>query len=600
MPELAPHDSANLDAFLKCIKPWELAYAAATLSFIALKEPSGLAVVHGHLLLPNGWVPREDTIVETNSLVAGCFRLDAASLTVDGVLRGLCESGLDTSFGRLYVPTEHEGKVSTYFNPWKTGTQDGEARTLAFALNGKRHPLGHMEVVHMAELRASVTPYASLDELAVAINGLPLRRDVSVVDITAANCVQLDGRRRVKGTTANPAVLLASNLEREKVGLGLSIHSRGKAAQRYRYDGDALHWSEGENGIWTGELEVTVEEGSAVQCFASYGGSPLFTGDAGGGESEIRRHILELDYLDCIVALPTDMFYNTNIATYLWFMTNRKPPARKGKVLLIDASGMSVLMNKNLGKKRRKLTDDCVERISGSYAAFKTMDWRDDATGRSLKAKVLDRKHFFYRKITIERPLRMRFRATPEGIALLRTDKAYTKLPEEQISLLAAALNEMDPSAIFVDAESFRAALKDAAKTAAENKGLDGKKAKLAAKPLELARKYLGTKDKNAEPTTNERGEILPDSELRDAEYVPFDEDIDAYFDREVTPHWLDAWINRDVKDEKDELTGIVGTEINFNREFYVYKPPRSREAIKADIESMENRFMELLRGVSK
>ncbi|MCY1210391.1 hypothetical protein D9M68_101210 [compost metagenome] len=295
MQELAPHDSANLDAFLKSIKPWEAAYGAATLSFIALKESQGLAIVHAHLLLPNGWLPREDTRVETNSLVAGCFRLDAASLTVDGVLRGLCESGLDTSFGRLYVPTEHEGKVSTYFNPWKTGTQDGEARTLAFALNGKRHPLDHMEVVHMAELRASVTPYASLDELAVAINGLPLRRDVSVVDVTAANCVQLDGRRRVKGTIANPAVLLASNLEREKVGLGLSIHSRGKAAQRYRYDGDALHWSEGENGIWTGELEVTVEEGSAVQCFASYGGSPQHVGWIGDPEKlpNVRRAVHE-------------------------------------------------------------------------------------------------------------------------------------------------------------------------------------------------------------------------------------------------------------------------------------------------------------------
>jgi type I restriction enzyme M protein len=127
---------------------------------------------------------------------------------------------------------------------------------------------------------------------------------------------------------------------------------------------------------------------------------------------------------------------------------------------------------------------------------------------------------------------------------------------------------------------------------------LTGKAAKLTAKSVELARRYLGTKDKNAEPTTNEKGEVLSDSELRDAEYVPFHEDIDAYFQAEVVPHWPDAWVNREVTDAKDEKTGVVGTEINFNREFYVYTPPRSREAIAADIEAKEHRFMELLRAI--
>ncbi|MBS7349568.1 MAG: SAM-dependent DNA methyltransferase, partial [Comamonas sp.] len=122
-----------------------------------------------------------------------------------------------------------------------------------------------------------------------------------------------------------------------------------------------------------------------------HNGSPLFTGDAGSGESEIRRHILGYDYLDCIVALPTDMFYNTNITTYLWFMTNRKPAERKGKVMLIDASAMSTLMKKNLGKKRREFTPDCVERIAKAYAEFQSMEWHEnpeDKTGRLLKAKV--------------------------------------------------------------------------------------------------------------------------------------------------------------------------------------------------------------------
>ena len=194
-----------------------------------------------------------------------------------------------------------------------------------------------------------------------------------------------------------------------------------------------------------------------------HNGSPLFTGDAGGGESEIRRHILKHDYLDCIVALPTDMFYNTNITTYLWFMSNRKPAERKGKVLLIDASSMSTLMKKNLGKKRREFTPDCVERIAKAYADFKPMDWKDHASGRVLKAKVFDREHFYYRKVTIERPLRVRYQATQEAIAALLADKAYAKLPDDQLKLLTAALGDLDAKAVFMDADTFRTALQKAA-----------------------------------------------------------------------------------------------------------------------------------------
>ncbi|WP_312781735.1 class I SAM-dependent DNA methyltransferase [Acidovorax temperans] len=332
-----------------------------------------------------------------------------------------------------------------------------------------------------------------------------------------------------------------------------------------------------------------------------HNGSPLFTGDAGSGESEIRRHILEHDYLDCIVALPTDMFYNTNITTYLWFMTNRKPAERKGKVLLIDASAMSTLMKKNLGKKRREFTPDCVERITKAYADFQSMEWKENPEGkggRVLKAKVFDREHFFYRKVTIERPLRMRFQIALQRWVDLGQDAALSKLAEEQRILLSEAVNRMDTDIQYLDAESFRSALRAAADEAAKELGLKGKAAKLGAKAVELARKYFGTKDKDAEPTTNEKGEVLTDSELRDAEYVPFNDDIGAYFEREVRPHWPDAWVNHDVKDAKDEKTGMVGTEINFNREFYVYTPPRSREAIAADIEAKEKKFMELLRGI--
>ena len=131
---------------------------------------------------------------------------------------------------------------------------------------------------------------------------------------------------------------------------------------------------------------------------------------------------------------------------------------------------------------------------------------------------------------------------------------------------------------------------------------------KLKPKQLELARRFFGVRDKKAEIVTNEKGEILPDSDLRDAEYIPFSvitkaenvaAGVAAYFDAEVNPHWPDAWVNADVKDKSDDQIGAVGCEINFNREFYVYEPPRSREAIKHDIEAMERRFLEMLKGVA-
>ncbi|MBS0468519.1 MAG: SAM-dependent DNA methyltransferase [Proteobacteria bacterium] len=338
-----------------------------------------------------------------------------------------------------------------------------------------------------------------------------------------------------------------------------------------------------------------------------HNGSPLFTGDAGSGESEIRRHILESDYLDCIVALPTDMFYNTNITTYLWFMSNRKPPERRGQVLLIDASAMSVLMKKNLGKKRREFTPDCLQRIAQAYADFQTMQWyenpadehsRSGKTGRVLQAKVLAREHFFYRRVTIERPLRTRFAVSEQGLKQLGWDTAFQKLPQEQQHLLTQALHAMNGQATYLDAESFRTALHASAAAIAKAQGLTGKAAQLSSKAVERARVCLGVKDPSAAPTTNEKGQTLSDSELRDAEYVPYGEDIAAYFAREVAPHWPDAWINHEVRDAQDGHTGVVGTEINFNREFYRYQSPRSRAEIAADIQAKEQRFMELLRGI--
>ena len=251
-------------------------------------------------------------------------------------------------------------------------------------------------------------------------------------------------------------------------------------------------------------------------------GSPLFTGDAGSGESEIRRWILENDWLEAIIALPTDLFYNTGIATYIWILDNAKRPDRKGKVQLIDATRMYAKMKKSLGSKRAYLTEAQIAEIvkvygDGQEGATFTGEYRDSKTNGNgnpepeaprVVSKVFDNAFFGYRKVTVDRPSRP---------------------------------------------------------------GTEGKPKK---------------------------GEKPFDRELRDTETIPLTESIDDYMAREVLPHVPDAWVNTTIRDEKDGQVGKVGYEINFNRYFYVYKPPRPPEVIAAEIREMEKRFLELMKGV--
>ena len=351
-----------------------------------------------------------------------------------------------------------------------------------------------------------------------------------------------------------------------------------------------------------------------------HNGSPLFTGDAGSGESEIRRFLLAHDYVEAIVALPTDMFYNTNIATYLWFLSNRKSKDRQDKVMLIDASNMGVLMKKNLGKKRFELSEDCQRRIVEAFHAFKDSEWKDDAPiggrTRALKAKALATSHFFYRKVTIERPLRLRYELTEERktawIASLTGKKTSTPVEVQNLMALGGRLIERLGEKTYMSTEAVLTDLKamDATFVA------EGKAAGRALKPtafkgkiLDALRKGFGVRDKKADIVNDDKGNPMSDSDLRDAEYIPFSfiakhgndvtAGVQAYFDAEVKPHWKDAWVNTGIVDESDGQIGVVGCEINFNREFYVYEAPRSRQAIKHDIEAMEKRFMEMLKGVA-
>jgi len=302
-------------------------------------------------------------------------------------------------------------------------------------------------------------------------------------------------------------------------------------------------------------------------------GSPLFTGGAGSGESEIRRFILERDLLEGIVALPTDMFYNTGIATYIWVLSNRKPPERKGKVQLINATGVYSAMRKSLGSKRRWLDRDQIADIVNEYGEFE----------ESKTCKIFDTSDFGYRRITVERPLQLAFHTQDaDRLSALTADKAWAKWPEELQERLMEALPNLKPA--YRSRKSFKKALQAA--------GVD-----CSAPQLKLLQKHLGEHDPQAE-VCMVRGKPEPDTNLRDYENVPLNEDVETYFEREVLPHVPEAWIDMDKRDPKDGRVGIVGYEIPFNRHFYEYVPPRPLEEIDADLDKVSAEIMQLLQEV--
>lgn len=341
-------------------------------------------------------------------------------------------------------------------------------------------------------------------------------------------------------------------------------------------------------------MKDSAEGGSRVAIIMN--GSPLFTGDAGGGESEIRRWILENDWLEALVALPEQLFYNTGIATYIWVISNRKAKDRKGKVLLVDATSFWSPMRKSLGDKRREIPP---EKAAGILGLLK--EWKEGEN-----CKIFPTTHFGYRKITVERPLRLNFQATPDRIAWIEEESAFRNLAvskkkagkekareeaegrdvQEQLRKLLSRL----PATLYKDRAVFLEALGAAARKA---------DLKLAAPFQKAILSALSERDETAEICRDKDGDPEPDPELRDTENVPLGESIDAYFDREVKPHVPDAWIDRGIRDHKDGEVGKIGYEINFNRHFYKYSPPRPLEAIEADIRKIEKEIMQMLAEVT-
>ena len=349
------------------------------------------------------------------------------------------------------------------------------------------------------------------------------------------------------------------------------------------------------------------EGGSRIAIIMN--GSPLFTGDAGSGESEIRRYIFENDLLEALIALPEQLFYNTGIATYVWLLTNLKAPERRGKVQLIDASSFWVPMPRSLGDKRRQIPPDKARdtlKILNDYQDGNTrMVIKDGNQEEMIVSRVFPTTHFGFRKVTVERPLRLNFQASPQRVGRLEEEKAFQALATSRKRGYAAAQEEAQglrlqkslldllhslPKTIVTDRKAFEDILDAAVKKAGLNLPAPARKAVFNA---------LAERDETAATCRARDGKPEPDPELRDSERVELTEDVTAFFEREVRPHVPDAWIDESKRDAKDGQIGTVGYEINFNRYFYRYSPPRPLEDIETDIRHIEADIVRMLREIT-
>jgi len=343
-----------------------------------------------------------------------------------------------------------------------------------------------------------------------------------------------------------------------------------------------------------------------------FNGSPLFTGDAGSGESNIRQWIIENDWLEAVVALPDQLFYNTGISTYIWVLTNRKEKQRKGKIHLIDARQFYVKMKKSLGNKRNKIGDKDdgepdqigdITRIHGDHRDGETRTFTIGGQEKTLIVnKAFDNADFGFHKITVERPLRLNFQVSAERIGRLEDESSFKNLVtsnkknekarldeiaaggrrQEEIRAMLLAFSKAKGKILYKDRKAFLTDLREI-----ERKHDVG----LSASELKAVLSALGERDESAEICRDKDGQPEPDPELRDTESVPLKESIEAYFKREVLPHVPDAWI--------DESKTKVGYEIPLNRHFYRYEPPRPLEEIEADIKTLEGEILTLLKEVA-
>ncbi len=370
-------------------------------------------------------------------------------------------------------------------------------------------------------------------------------------------------------------------------------------------------------------------EGSKIAII--FNGSPLFSGDAGSGPSNIRRWIIENDWLDAIVAMPDQLYYNTGIFTYVWLVTNRKKPERAGRVQLIDGTRFFAKMKKSLNNKRNELSEAHIADLTRLYGNFtdgkKARVCTDEKAGvweERVVSRIFENREFGFLKVTVERPLRLNFEATAERIARLDDQSAFAALAVSKKrkdakaveaeeaegralqEAIRAVLGTLAGSGLIKERDVFEALLEAAAKRA---------KLKLSGPIRKAIFAALGERDPTAEICRDSKDRPEPDSELRDTENIPlpagttlplpmnFGPDmpnddlvkamkpvIDAYIAAEVLPHVPDAWV--------DYSKTKIGYEIPINRHFYVYKPPRPLGEIETDITKLEGEIADLLKGL--
>ncbi|OLR94360.1 type I restriction-modification system subunit M [Actinokineospora bangkokensis] len=316
------------------------------------------------------------------------------------------------------------------------------------------------------------------------------------------------------------------------------------------------------------KAKPVAEGGSRVALV--FNGSPLFSGGADSGPSRIRRWVLENDWLEGVVALPDQLFYNTAISTYLWVLSNRKPARLRGKVILLDARDQWQRMRKSLGDKRKQISPEQVAEITRRYTT---------ADGNSDAVKVLRTEDFGYRRITVERPLRLRFEVTEEALSALAAAK-----PVQRATDAAALADALRP--LLGERWPDKATAWAAVRAAADSAGVPWPTTATAAKAL---RDILGTRDPDGEPQ-RAKGTPEPDPDLRDQENVPLTEDPEDFLRREVHPHAPDAWI--------DPAKTRIGYEIPFTRHFHVERPLRPLAEIDAEIRALDAEIRALLAKV--
>jgi type I restriction enzyme M protein len=326
--------------------------------------------------------------------------------------------------------------------------------------------------------------------------------------------------------------------------------------------------------MWSKHEDVKpAEHKQGSRMAVVFSGSPMFTGGAGSGESEIRRWLIENDWLEAIVALPEQMFYNTGIGTYVWIVTNRKEKRRKGKIQLLDARevwtpGGSEDSKRSLGDKRRHMTDVQIDELVRLYGRFK----------EGAQSKIFDNADFGYTRVTIERPLRLRYQMTIEDKARFLDAVPHLLDDVQAIDKALGRKPQLNWPRVWAQIEVL----------------LKKRESRWSAPEKKLFRSVFTQRDAGAVPVPKggrEEG-FEADADLRDFENVPLKQSVDAHFQSEVKPHVPDAWMDR----SKDK----IGYEINFNRHFYVFTPQRSLEAIDADLKAAEDEIEELLRQVTK